>query len=73
MSYGRPEHTDVMVVAEIQKPSVGELGVVVRDNAFGNPKVIMSVKNSTACSDLMLVMGRASIHLENLSMATSKW
>jgi hypothetical protein len=34
---------------------------------------MISVKNSVACSDLMLVMGRASIHLENLSTATSKW
>jgi hypothetical protein len=33
----------------------------------------MSVKNSLACSDLMLVIGWASIHLENLSMAMSKW
>jgi hypothetical protein len=31
------------------------------------------VKNNVACSDLMLVMGRALIHLENLSTATSKW
>jgi hypothetical protein len=34
---------------------------------------MMSAKNSTACSDLMLVTGRASIHLENLSTAMSKW
>jgi hypothetical protein len=33
----------------------------------------MSIKNSIACSDLMLLIGRASIHLENLSMVTSKW
>jgi hypothetical protein len=33
----------------------------------------MSVKNSIACSDLMLVIGQASIHFENLSMAMSKW
>jgi hypothetical protein len=32
----------------------------------------MFVKNATACSDLMLVKGRTSIHLENLSMATSR-
>jgi hypothetical protein len=32
----------------------------------------MLVKNATACSDLMLVRGRTSIHLENLSMATSR-
>jgi hypothetical protein len=43
MSYGRPEHTDVMVVAEIQKPFAGELGVVVRNNAVGNPKAMDDV------------------------------
>jgi hypothetical protein len=30
------------------------------------------VKNTTACSDLMLFRGRTSIHLENLSIATSR-
>jgi hypothetical protein len=40
---------------------------------FGTPKRwIIFVKNATACSDLMLVRGRTSIHLENLSMATSR-
>jgi hypothetical protein len=40
---------------------------------FGIPKRWMIfVKNATACSDLMLVKGRTSIHLENLSMATSR-
>jgi hypothetical protein len=33
---------------------------------------MMLVKNATACSDLMLVKGRTSIHLENLSMATRR-
>jgi hypothetical protein len=38
---------------------------------FGTPKRrMMLVKNATACLDLMLVRGRTSIHLENLSMAT---
>jgi hypothetical protein len=41
---------------------------------LGTPKRwTMSVKNSMACSDLMLVIRQASIHLENLSMAMSKW
>jgi hypothetical protein len=41
---------------------------------FGTPNWWMiSVKKSTACSDLILVSGHASIHLENLSMATSRW
>ena len=34
---------------------------------------IMSVKKRMACSERMFVMGRASMHLENLSTATSKW
>ena len=36
-------------------------------------RCMMSVKKRTACSERKLVMGRASIHLEDLSMATSKW
>jgi hypothetical protein len=43
MGYGRPEHTDVMVVVEIQETFAGELGVVVRDNAVGNPKAMDDV------------------------------
>jgi hypothetical protein len=40
---------------------------------FGTPKRWMIfVKNATTCSDLMLVKGRTSIHLENLSMAISR-
>jgi hypothetical protein len=40
---------------------------------FGTPKRwMMLVKNATACSDLMLVRGRTTIHLENLSMVTSR-
>jgi hypothetical protein len=41
---------------------------------FKTPKRwMMLVKNATAYSDLMLVRGRTSIHLENLSMATSRY
>jgi hypothetical protein len=40
---------------------------------FRTPKRwMMLVKNVTACLDLMLVSGWTSIHLENLSMATSR-
>jgi hypothetical protein len=40
---------------------------------FGSPKRwMMLVKNATACSDLMLFRGQTSIHLENLSIATSR-
>jgi hypothetical protein len=41
---------------------------------FGTPNLcMMSVKNDTAYSDMRLVIGRALIHLENLSTATSRW
>jgi hypothetical protein len=40
MSYGRPEHTDVMVVVEIQKLFASKLGAVVRDDAVRNPKAV---------------------------------
>ena len=40
---------------------------------FGTPnRWMMSVKNNTACSDLITVIGRASIHFVNLPTATSK-
>jgi hypothetical protein len=34
---------DVMVITEFQEPSTGELGVVVRDDAVGNPKAMDDV------------------------------
>jgi hypothetical protein len=41
---------------------------------LGTPKRwTMSVKNSTACLDLMLVIGQTLIHLEKLSMVTRRW
>jgi hypothetical protein len=43
MSYGRPEHMDVVVVAEIQKLFASELGAIVRDDAVGNPKAVDDV------------------------------
>jgi hypothetical protein len=40
---------------------------------FGTPKRwMMLVKNATAYLDLMLFRGWTSIHLENLSIATSR-
>jgi hypothetical protein len=74
MSYGQPEHMNVMVDAEFQEHLAVNwvpLSVMMQ---LGTPKRwMMLVKNSAACSDLMLVTRRASIHLENLSMVTSKW
>jgi hypothetical protein len=40
---------------------------------FGTPnRWMMLWKKSTACSDLILVIGRTSIHFENSSMVTSR-
>ena len=38
MSYGRPDHTDVVVVAEHQELAAGELRLVVSDDGVRNPK-----------------------------------
>jgi hypothetical protein len=43
MSYDLLEHTDVMVVAEIQKLFAGKLGAVVRDDTVRNPKAVDDV------------------------------
>jgi hypothetical protein len=73
VSHGGAVHPDVVILAEVQELSAGELGVVVGDDGVRDPKRwMMLVKNATACSNLMLFRGRTSIHLENLSMATSR-
>jgi hypothetical protein len=43
MSYGRPEHANVMVVTEIQKLLTSELGAIVCDDAVGDPKAMNDV------------------------------
>jgi hypothetical protein len=74
MCDGRPVHADVVLVAELQELSASKLGPVVGDDGIPYPnRWMMSVKNDTACSALRFVIGSASIHLENLSMETSRW
>jgi hypothetical protein len=72
MSHGGPVHPDVMILAEVQELSTGELGAVVGDDGVRDPEAMDDVGEATACSDLMLFRGRTSIHLENLSMATNR-
>jgi hypothetical protein len=43
MSHSRPEHTNVVVVVEIQKLFTSELGAIVRDDAVGNSKAVDDV------------------------------
>jgi hypothetical protein len=72
--YGRPIHADMVIVAESKELFDDELCAIVGDDGVWDPKRwIILVKKSTACSDLIHAIGRASIHFENLSMATSKW
>ena len=74
MRHNRPVHTYVVVVAERQEILTCELGAVVGDDRVRDPEPEDDVgKEQNACSDLILPMGRASIHLENLSTATNKW
>jgi hypothetical protein len=74
MSYDDLVHTDVVVVAEVQElfpVNCVPLSMMIE---FGTPnRWMMLVKNAIACSDLMLVKGRTSIHLDILSMATSRY
>jgi hypothetical protein len=75
VSHGGPVHPDVVILAEVQELSGLPVNWVPLSvmMEFGTPKRwMMLVKNATASSDLMLFRGRTSIHLENLSMATSR-
>jgi hypothetical protein len=62
---------DVVVLAEVQEHLPSELRAIVGDDGVRDPKAMDEV-----CEErhrlLMLVRGRTSIHLENLSMATSR-
>ena len=73
VSHRCPVHTYVVSVAKFQEFLPDELRAIILMMELGTPnRWIMSMKKSTVCSALILVMGRTSIHLENLSIATSK-
>jgi hypothetical protein len=74
MCDGRPVHTDVMVIAELQEfpPVNWELLSVIMD--FGTPNRWDDVHekgHGLFYSTFVIVCN--SIHLENLSTATSTW
>jgi hypothetical protein len=67
-------YPDVVVVTEIQELLLGELGAVVDDDRVGDPKQkTMFWIRLTACLELILAKGLASIHLVNLLTSTSRW
>jgi hypothetical protein len=73
MCNGHPVHADVVFVAELQELPASKLGPIVGDDGIRYPEPVDDVsKEDTACSALRFVIGRVSIHLENLSTATSR-
>ena len=73
MRYGSPINANVVVIAELEEflpVNYVPLSVMME---FGTMKRwTMSMKNNTAYSDFITVIGRASIHFVNLSTMTSK-
>ena len=71
--HGGPIDADVVFIAESKElfpMNCVPLSIVME---FGTPKRwTISRKNSTACSDLIIEISRASIHFVNLSTVTSK-
>jgi hypothetical protein len=64
---------DVVVFVEVQELLPSELRAIVGDDGVRDSKAMDNIcEERHACSDPMLVKGRTSIHLENLSMATSR-
>ena len=65
--------SDTVSITEVQELLPGEVSPVVSDDAVRNAEPVDDVeKELTASSKRMLVMGLASIHLVNLSTATSR-
>jgi hypothetical protein len=63
----------LVVLAEVQELLPSELCAIVGDDRVRDPKAMDDVcEERHSCSDLMLVRGRTSIHLENVSMVTSR-
>jgi len=65
---------DVVVVVERQEFVTGELCPVVGDDGVWNPKPVDDISEEQyRLLGFDLSDQTASIHLENLSMATNKW
>ena len=63
-----------MPIVEVLELFASELSAVVGDDDVGNPEPVDDVgEEKDGLLGAMFVMGRASIHLENLLMATNKW
>jgi hypothetical protein len=73
VSDGGPVDSDVVVVTEPEELLPRELVPLSVMMEFGTPKWwMMSMRNFTASSDLIVVIGLTLIHFENLTMAISR-
>ena len=74
MRDGGPIDPDVVFIVESKELLASELCTVVRDDGVWDSKAMDDVEEEQhGCSDLIVEIGRASIHFINLSMVTSKW
>ena len=68
-----PVDSDAVPITEVQELLPGEVSPVVSDDAVENAKPVDDAEEEfAASSERMLVMGLASIHLVNMSIATSR-
>jgi hypothetical protein len=65
----------MVIITKTEELFTGELRAIIGDDGVWDPEAMNYVgkKKSTTCSDLIFMIDRASIHFENLLMATSKW
>ena len=71
---GCPIDPDVLLIIESNEFTAGELCAIVCDDGVRYSEAMDDIgKTSTACSDLIVEIDRASIHFINLSMVTSRW
>jgi hypothetical protein len=73
VSYGGLVHTDVVVLAEVQELLPSELRAIVGDDEVRDPEAMDDVgEERHRLLEPDAGRGQTSIHLENLSMATSR-
>ena len=73
MCHGGPIDAEVVFIAELEELFLVNCVPLPVIMEFRTPKRwMMSMKNSTACSDLIAEIDRASTHFVNLSTVTSK-
>ena len=69
-----PINPNVVIIAELEEFLACKQCAIICDDRVRHAKAVDNVKDKArVCVDLIVVIGLASIHFVNLSMATSKW